>query len=306
MLYLAKKSEANMPSRYRWYKKNPADWIEGTRDLSPSLRGWYIDILSLIYLYGDDLPADYGLIARELSTSRGRVHEAIHKLCEVGKIRIEDGRIVNDRAREEVGKVFRKRNANDAPSVPQTEQSVPLAEQSVTEAEHDIEQNQPLTDPTRKRKKELEESSTLLGSSSKKKPRTKRPPKGQRKRSRLPDNFAMPEEWITTAIAKAGKNGVEIDVVGEAERFVAHFTVGPGANTLWVDWRRAWLVTWIGKSINFAKGRKSNGSGNRGSRRDGFAAVIEKEMASQPRDARDPPDVGRGRGGRRDQARRLR
>tara|TARA_R110002096_G_scaffold416576_2_gene619309 strand:+ start:135094 stop:135894 length:801 start_codon:yes stop_codon:yes gene_type:complete len=87
------------------YMRNIRDWREATLMLTFEERGYFDEILNLIYLYDDMLPDDDDLICRAMPIHR-RMHERLkEKLIKCGLIEIKDGLYFNKRAAKEVKKI---------------------------------------------------------------------------------------------------------------------------------------------------------------------------------------------------------
>lgn len=87
------------------YMKNIRDWREATLMLSFEEKGYYDELLNLIYIYDDCLPDHDDLICRAMP-----VHKKTHlrlkaKLIELGLISIKSGFYFNKRAAAEIGKI---------------------------------------------------------------------------------------------------------------------------------------------------------------------------------------------------------
>lgn len=87
------------------YMKNIRDWREATLMLSFEEKGYYDELLNLIYIYDDLLPDIDELICRAMP-----VHKKMHlrlkqKLLKARLISIEDGFYFNKRAAEEIVKI---------------------------------------------------------------------------------------------------------------------------------------------------------------------------------------------------------
>jgi len=68
------------------------------------------------------------------------------------------------------------------------------------------------------------------------------PPSRATRGTRLPADFAVPEEWRTAAADKRTAHGLRpIDTSLAALEFINHFSAKPGAAGRMVDWQRAWM-----------------------------------------------------------------
>lgn len=90
-------------SSYRpWYKRYPADFIDGTVGLSLEEKGAYSLILDLIYARGAPIKDDARYLAGVCNISLRKWAAIRDRLIEAKKINISDGFIVNFRAKKEI------------------------------------------------------------------------------------------------------------------------------------------------------------------------------------------------------------
>lgn len=87
------------------YLRNIRDWREATLMLSFEEKGYYDELLNLIYMFDDLLPDDDGLICRAMPINK-RTHQRLQKrILKVGLLTIKDGFYHNKRASIEVSKI---------------------------------------------------------------------------------------------------------------------------------------------------------------------------------------------------------
>ncbi|WP_417821277.1 DUF1376 domain-containing protein [Terasakiella sp.] len=83
----------------------PRDWLADTRGLSHAAKGCYIDILSVIYNQGEAIPYDEDYLCQLLGFKQIRsMRKVVQELFDTEKLQIIDGKIVNNRALEEIEK----------------------------------------------------------------------------------------------------------------------------------------------------------------------------------------------------------
>lgn len=80
------------------------DWLSGTQELSLEERGALITIVALIASSGSMASDDYTRTARRFGVTPAKAKKLINILLDLGKIRIENGKIINDRAQKELKK----------------------------------------------------------------------------------------------------------------------------------------------------------------------------------------------------------
>ena len=82
------------------------DWIDGTRNLSNSAKGAYINIISAMYGRGGPFPYNETDLCRLTGCATVRsLRPLIHELIKNGKLKIVDGHLVNDRVQLEIPKI---------------------------------------------------------------------------------------------------------------------------------------------------------------------------------------------------------
>lgn len=85
-----------------WYKRNPRDFYEATRNLTLEQRGAYSDIIDLLYMRGGSLPDDPKWMSHALHISPRKWKPIRTALLDAGKIQLNDGQIVNSRVTSEL------------------------------------------------------------------------------------------------------------------------------------------------------------------------------------------------------------
>lgn len=87
------------------YMRNVRDWREATLMLSFEEKGYFDEILNLIYMYDDLLPDDDDFICRAMPVNR-KIHSRLKaKLIKAGLINIKSGYYFNKRASQEIAKI---------------------------------------------------------------------------------------------------------------------------------------------------------------------------------------------------------
>jgi len=86
----------------RWYRRCGADFIHGTMKLSLEEKGAYSLCLDLIYDRGGPIPDDERWLAGVCNVSTRKWRSLRDRLIELGKLRLVDGHLTNDRAESEI------------------------------------------------------------------------------------------------------------------------------------------------------------------------------------------------------------
>jgi uncharacterized protein YdaU (DUF1376 family) len=93
-------------TRFAWYKRYPADFRDGTRKLSFEERGFYNDVLDLLYERAGDVPDDDDGNAHLLHCGKRTFARLKARLIELGKLELRDGFVRNGRAAVELSALF--------------------------------------------------------------------------------------------------------------------------------------------------------------------------------------------------------
>lgn len=101
---------------FPYYKRYPAKFFEKTRTLPWEIKGIYSMLIDLIMMTDNDLTDEAGYIAGQLGCTKNRWTIAKKVLLKEGKIKIVDGKILNNRAKLEQNfrKTFRKTKQENA------------------------------------------------------------------------------------------------------------------------------------------------------------------------------------------------
>jgi uncharacterized protein YdaU (DUF1376 family) len=108
-------------ARLAWYKRYPKDFREGTRRLSFEERGFYSDVLDLIYEHGNELPDDDSANAHMLHADVRTYRRLKARLMDVHKkLYVAHGMLRNSRADAEAAAVSSRRSGGKPPGAPAT------------------------------------------------------------------------------------------------------------------------------------------------------------------------------------------
>lgn len=81
-----------------FYKMDPAAWDFGTTDLSLEEEAAYLRIINAIHKHDQPVPDNDRVLAGMFRCSTRKARALLDALLKAGKVRIEDGKITNDRA----------------------------------------------------------------------------------------------------------------------------------------------------------------------------------------------------------------
>ena len=92
----------------KWYKRFPADFIEGVAFLSLEECGAYTLLLDTLYACNGSVPDDGQALARIWKCNARKARRLRARLLGTGKIQIEDGSLTNRRVKIELNKAKTK------------------------------------------------------------------------------------------------------------------------------------------------------------------------------------------------------
>lgn len=220
-----------------FYKMDPGAWDFGTADLTLEQEAAYLRIVNATHKHKQPVPDNDRVIAGLFRCSTRKARALVEALVARGKVRIEGGQIVNDRAisdlvhrgfvsisRAEVGAKggrTRAENARKALENKETPQAIAS---------------------TREEKSREEES----------KEKTEGKPSVQKKASRLPEDWTAPTDWLAWAVAEGLAQAA---AEREAERFRDYWRAKSGKDATKADWLATWR-NWVRKAVDDQKARK--------------------------------------------------
>ncbi|MFN4062298.1 MAG: DUF1376 domain-containing protein [Paracoccus hibiscisoli] len=81
-----------------FYKMDPAAWDFGTTDLTLEQEAAYLRIINAIHKHDQPVPNNDRVLSGMFRCSTRKARALLDALIEAGKLRVEDGKITNDRA----------------------------------------------------------------------------------------------------------------------------------------------------------------------------------------------------------------
>jgi uncharacterized protein YdaU (DUF1376 family) len=227
-------------SKVRYVPLYPDEWLAGTAELGEFDRGVYVTICALIYSRGGRI--EEARLRGHCKAHGNAISASLARLEIAGKI-VRKGSEIGQKRCENVLEKARKRSRNGSENVRHRWKSNSVALGVVSQggnANQNLNQN-------------------------KKEAGAKAPAK--KAATRLPDDFAVPLDWLDAGTAMREKSSLPpADLVTEGVKFVNHWT-SSGRNAAKLDWRR----TWINWCLN-AKGLR-NGNAGAGSAESGLAKL---------------------------------
>ena len=101
-----------------FYKMNPVDWNLGTDELTLEQEAAYLRVCNAIYIAEQSIPNNPRVLSGLFRCSPGKAKRLLKELIDAGKLAIEDSKIVNQRAMNELS-TRRQRDVNCAPTARQ-------------------------------------------------------------------------------------------------------------------------------------------------------------------------------------------
>lgn len=212
-----------------FYKMDPAAWDFGTANLSLEQEAAYLRIVNAIHKHDGPVPDNDRVLAGLFRTSTRKARSLLDALIEAGKVSVEGGFIWNDRARSDLvhrgfvtisraesgAKGGRTRAMNAAKALENNNTTQAIASSRIEKNRID---------------KERDDKSS--------------PKKPSSKRTKLPDDWRLPDDCREYAI----RNGMQASKISfEADQF-KNYHIGRG--NLMADWQAAWR-TWVGNHLKF-------------------------------------------------------
>ena len=101
-----------MSEKLHWVRFFPSDFLHGTSTLRPHKCTVYIKIIMQIYDRDGPIKYDPAGIARVCNMRRPQCQKAIEELLELGKLKLIDEKLTNERCEKEIHKRASKRQQN--------------------------------------------------------------------------------------------------------------------------------------------------------------------------------------------------
>lgn len=223
------------------YMRNIRDWKDATIMLSFEEKGYFDEIISLIYLYDDRLPDDDELICRAMPINK-KIHNRLKKaLIGRGLIQFKDGFYFNSRSTQELVKINSISVQNKIKADKRWAKSLKNNKTADTVAVLKVK--------VKSEDKELSKDSY------------KNPPKGKinghRIEAEFKEDWGLPEKYYAYAISK-GFGESEINI--EFERFTNYWKAKSGKDAA----KRDWLATWRSWILNASKWKGNNNTNRNG------------------------------------------
>lgn len=238
------------------YMRNIKDWKDATIMLSLEEKGYFDEIISLIYLYDDRLPDDDELICRAIPINK-KVHNRLKKsLIKRGFIQFRNGFYFNSRSTQELVKINSISVQNKVKADKRWGKS--LKNNKTADATAVLKVN------SESEVKELSNDS-YKSTAKKETPNAKR---GKRIEAEFGEDWQLPEKYLAYAIEK---QFTEPEAAIEFEKFTNYWRSKAGINAV----KRDWLATWRSWMLNATEWRGCNGRYPNGSSGNGGPSIMD-------------------------------
>jgi uncharacterized protein YdaU (DUF1376 family) len=223
------------------------DWRAGTMGLTLEQKGFYIDLLCLMWDRQGGLPNDPAWIARNLGMRPQPVKRLLSSLFDAGKLKIKDDLIVNGRLLRELWerKKLSERQSKRGKVSAATRAKLPRNSDKTPKK---LPENHPVSPPDIVADQALNRTTPDPDPDPEKKEETPIGVSGARKRAkpkkldtRLPSDWVLPDEWREWAEINFAPDRAA--VLAEAERFRDYWLAAAGSKGLKRDWFATWR-TW--------------------------------------------------------------
>jgi uncharacterized protein YdaU (DUF1376 family) len=206
-----------------FYKMEPLRWDRGTDDLTLEQEAAYLRVCNAIYAADQPIRENYRLLAGMWRCNERKAKRLLAEVIATGKLRVEGGWIINEKAVEDVSKrrelrVKRQLAGHSGGIESGKSRAKPRGNKETTEASASTRKEVEIEVEAEKKKVE------------------------PRKRGhRLPSDWKLGDEALAYAISK-GLTDAQAE--REAEKFAAYWHGESGQRASKMDWHQAWQ-TWV-------------------------------------------------------------
>ncbi len=210
-----------------YYKFEIANWNEGTADLTLEQEAAYLRVINAIRLADQPITFNKFALCGLWRCNERKANRLLSELVAAGKLRIEDGKIINDKAVEDASNLRRLR-----------------ADRASAGSRGGIESGKARAKALEN--KEAGEASASTREEKRREEDKEREPKGSpKKASRLSPEWVLPQAWGEWAT----ENGMTADDARrEADRFKDYWCAKSGKDATKTDWLATWR-NWVRKAI---------------------------------------------------------
>mgnify|MGYP003424775477 FL=1 len=230
-----------------FYKFEITNWNEGTANLSLELEAAYLRVINAIRLADQAITFNTFVLCGLWRCNDRKAKRILAELIDAGKIYVEDGKLVNQKAADDASALNRLRadraSAGRRGGIESGKtRAKPLENNTTGEASASTREE--------KRRVEVKEEREPIGSP-KKSAGDAPPPKADPKGSRLPETWFLPMAWGKWAVNR-GLSYAETK--RQEDLFKNYWLSKAGRDARKIDWNRTWQ-NWVIKAIDDGEGR---------------------------------------------------
>lgn len=214
-----------------FYKFEIANWNEGTANLTLEQEAAYLRVVNAIRLADQPLTFNKFVLCGLWRCNDRKAERLLRELVDAGKVKIEGGKIVNDKAVDDAS-TLRRLRADRASAGRRGG-----IESAKTRAKSLENNNTCQAIASTREEKRREEEKEEANASSKK------------RSARLPAEWVLPKAWGVWAVSEGMS---ETDVRREAERFRDYWHSIGGQRAVKLDWQATWR-NWVRKVLDERK-----------------------------------------------------
>jgi len=276
--------------RLEWYKRNPVKALKGMMMLTLEQRGAYNTVLDLIYSHDGELPDDEHFIAGWCRVDVRVWRRLRAGLMAAGKLYSEGGKLRNATADVEVHRglstlasasIAGKRSGEVRAAKRNSQPNKINAVAGTPDATPDELPFEPIKTQNKDKKKR----DTIVS--------PKKEAAGDRRGTRLADDFSVPKEWTDWAVAEQCPTHLLNRAVA---RFPDYWRSQPGARGVKLDWFATWR-NWIRKAMedderqaaNAGQAQKPTHDDKARAARDAVGALFARPVGAGPSAGVDDP-----------------
>ena len=239
-----------------FYKFEITNWNEGTANLPLELEAAYLRVINAIRLADQPITFNTFVLCGLWRCNDRKAKRILAELIDAGKIYVEDGKLVNQKAVDDASALNRLRadraSAGRRGGIESGKtRAKPLENNDTGEATASTRQE--------KRRVEVKEEEREPVGSPKKSPPGSAPVKPDPKGARLPEDWVLPMEWGRWAV----NQGLSVsETRRQADLFRNYWHAKAGRDARKVKWQATWQ-NWVLKAINDMggpRGQRDHGS----------------------------------------------
>jgi uncharacterized protein YdaU (DUF1376 family) len=225
------------------------DWTAGTQSLSLEERGALVTIVALIASEGQAPEYNLDRLARRFGCTRAKTEKMILALCEAGKLRIENGTLIQPRAMKEteIAQKTSEKQSENARARWSKPDKKPKENNASSDAMAMPRECQPEPEP-----EPIDTNTNVFVERTSAQPPNPEQPKRKPSLRGSARGIRIPSNWAPTPIdyAAASNEGLTSEEINrEADRFRDYWISATGRTATKLDWSATWR-NWIRRAAD--------------------------------------------------------